>query len=168
LQALFLKLGWPQVESIPAQAQSVRTKTERRGMGRLVEPDLAAAGQLDGCPDPPRRFFNFGAADSFIAQGLDSGLQVVAHQIQHRAQQGVPGVYLQEVSRVDREFRGRQRKDQPASTHIHGAELQHIAEEGAVGFGIFAVEKNVGAVNHRTKDDYAVPRATDAALLKSS
>jgi hypothetical protein len=40
-----------------------------------------------------------------------------------------------------------QSKDQPSATDIDEIEAEHIFEEGAIGFGIFAVDNYVCSVN---------------------
>jgi hypothetical protein len=47
-------------------------------------------------------------------------------------------------------FRRGQFKDEPAMAGIHGAKLQHVAEECPIRFRIAAIEKNVSACDHGT------------------
>src|SRR6185312_7989769 len=42
-------------------------------------------------------------------------------------------------------FRGRQGKYEPATARVHGGKIEKIAEEGAVGFGVVAIEEDMGA-----------------------
>ena len=51
-------------------------------------------------------------------------------------------------SGVNSEFGGRKRKNQPAFPCIHPRKAEDVAEEDAIGFPIFAIEKNVSTANH--------------------
>src|SRR5574341_1074333 len=53
----------------------------------LVESDFSAARQFEGSPDAPGLLFYFGANDFLFSESFDGRRQVVAHEIEHRAQQ---------------------------------------------------------------------------------
>src|SRR5271157_233283 len=50
--------------------------------------------------------------------------------------------------RVNRNFRGRQREDQPTLTNIDRAKPQDVAKKSSICIRILAVDKKVGTVNH--------------------
>src|SRR5260221_1572720 len=52
------------------------------------------------------------------------------------------------VGRMHRQFSWRHGKDQPVVAQIYRPQLQHIAKEGAVGFGVFTVNQKMGTTNH--------------------
>src|SRR6202044_1812681 len=70
----------------------------------------------------------------------DERVNVVAHQIK------LVDVIL--LGGVHRHFCGWQREDQPAVTGVGVAVLQNVAEEGAVGVGVLAVEDDVSSMDH--------------------
>ena len=74
----------------------------------------------------------------FAASALTVVAQVVAHQIDVGAEQVVAGMLLREftVGRVEGRLRRRHREDQPAVADVDGAEVEHVAEERAVGFRV--------------------------------
>ena len=119
-------------------------------MLRLVEADGAAAGQRNGRHHSPVRRLDFGAFYVLRFQRGDGGSKVVAHQVQNRAQQFVPGMAIGElaVERMDAGLRRRHCKDEPPVADINRAEAEHVAEEGAVSFGILAEKKEVRPGNH--------------------
>jgi hypothetical protein len=49
---------------------------------------------------------------------------------------------------MHREFRGRQGEYQPATTRIHRVKLEDVGKERSIRIRIFAVEQDMGAVNH--------------------
>lgn len=61
--------------------------------------------------------------------------QIVAHLVEDAPINGVAGVVLRESAWVDAHLGGRQRENQPASLQFDEAELEHVAEEGAIGPG---------------------------------
>src|SRR5438094_5178383 len=98
----------------------------------------------------------------FIPQGASStGEQVTflpckdlmsaakSSHVEHRAKQVTPSMKLStdSVRGMDAGFRGRQRKDQPTFTGIHGTKSENVAKECAIGFRLVAVEEHVRASN---------------------
>jgi hypothetical protein len=61
---------------------------------------------------------------------------------------GVVGLQTILFKTMKRGFGGRQGEDQPAVAGVHGGELERVAEEGSVAFGIGGVEDDVDAVDH--------------------
>src|SRR5262249_39181204 len=123
----------------------------RRRMPRLIEPDLAAAGQAEGRLDPPGCFFDRGVTHLGGFQLLEIGTQIVTHQVEHRAEQfalGVNDLVIIVVGGMKRGFGRRKFEDQPAAAGIDGREAEHVAKECAIGFGIIAVEKDMRADKH--------------------
>jgi hypothetical protein len=125
-------------------------RVERRQVGWLVKTDLAPARKLDRRLDSPFGRFYFGAAHILGFQRFDHPIQIIAHEVQDRAKQLMLCVSLHEIihGRMKREFRRRQRENQPSVACIDGAKAQDIAEEGSICFGIFAVHQDVCAGNH--------------------
>lgn len=79
-------------------------------------------------------------------------MEVVAHQIQDSAKKLVRGVALDEVvtRRMDSDLGGRQGEYEPSPTGIDTLKTEDVAEELAIGRGIFAVEEEVSPVDHRS------------------
>jgi hypothetical protein len=50
---------------------------------------------------------------------------------------------------VKRCLGGRQGENQPAAARVHGFESQNIPEKRAIRVGVFAVEHDMGAEDHR-------------------
>jgi hypothetical protein len=51
------------------------------------------------------------------------------------------------IGRVNPGFGRRQGKDEPAPTGVYRGKIKNVAEEGAVGFRVVAVEQDMGAGN---------------------
>ena len=66
---------------------------------------------------------------------------------------------------MHRHFRRRQREDQPAVAGIDVREFENVAQEGAIGIGILAVNDDVCTVDHDHRDYY---RRTITAMETSS
>jgi hypothetical protein len=107
----------------------------------LIETDLASAGQLDLCDGTPSLFVNCGARDLLARERGYLGFEIVAHEVKF-----VGTVFIR---RVDCSFCGRQGEDQPAVASIYGLESEDVAEECAVGVGVFAMEDDVSARDHK-------------------
>ena len=119
-------------------------------MGRLIQANRAATRQGDRSLDAPWGSIHLGATNILRFKRLDQGLEVVAHQVQHRAEQIMAGMALRKlaVQRVYAGFGRWHRENHPAFAHLYIAESEDVAEEGAVGFGIFAVEQKMSADDH--------------------
>ena len=52
------------------------------------------------------------------------------------------------IQGMDSGFGGRHGEDEPSFADIERAETEHVPEEGAIGFGIIAVQQKMGAGNH--------------------
>src|SRR5262249_52274230 len=124
-------------------------------MFRLVEADFAAAGENDARVNSPLFFCNVRANHVLSFARGDGGLQVVTSQVEDRAKEMTASVELTTViarfSGMNTGFGGRQAEDQPATTGVHGAEVEDVAKEGAVLFGMIAVEEDVGTDDHKHK-----------------
>src|SRR5262245_47399819 len=104
-------------------------QVERRWMRRLIQTELAAAGQLDRRPDAPPFSRDFGAADLLRLERLDESLKVVAHQVQMCAEHLVAGVLALTVAlvcRMHRQLRGRHAEDQPSVPDIDVLEAEDV------------------------------------------
>jgi len=139
----------------------IRTEAERSFVFWLVEANFAAAGQLDGCFDSPPLFADLGALDVLTCESLDFRAQVFAHQIENGAKQSPAAMSLSRlaIGGMKRSLGRGQRKNQPASSDVHGGEFQDVTEERAIRFWVFAVHKNVRAVNHeRSSSEDKIPQ----------
>src|SRR5258708_22846635 len=65
---------------------------------------------------------------------------VVAHKVEL--------VYVVLVRRMDGHLRGGQAEDEPAVSHVHAGELEHVAQEGPVGIRLSAVDDRVCSDDH--------------------
>jgi len=119
-------------------------------MRRLVQPDVAAAGERNRGRDSPIRRLHLGAVHILRLQRRDETIEIVAHQIQDSTQQFMAGMTLRELSirRVNRRFCGRHAENQPASADIDRRESKNIAKEGPIRLGISAVDQEMSADNH--------------------
>lgn len=59
------------------------------------------------------------------------------------------GVLLRESAGVDAHLGGWQGEDQPATLQLDELELEHVAEESAIGFGLLAIQEKMNAIEHR-------------------
>jgi hypothetical protein len=119
-------------------------------MRRLVEANLAPTRHSESSFPPPRLLSHLSALDLPGFQGPHGCIQVVAHQVENRAEELVFGMAPQMAFFFGMQgcFSGRQRKDQPSPTGIHCAKSENVAEEDAICFGICAVQQEVSAGNH--------------------
>jgi hypothetical protein len=116
-------------------------------MGRLINSDFRAAGQLDRCFDSPSFLFAHRTLYALSLQRLYERSQVVAHEVEVRSRQLAFAVKLTSlaVGGVNRGFGGWQGKEQPTSAGVDRAKVQNIPKESAVGLRIFTVEEDVSA-----------------------
>ena len=112
----------------------------RSRMARLVHPELPAAGKRQTRQESPALVRDRLALDAPSPQLGDERIDVVGHEVEL-----VPVV---RVCGMDRELRGGQAEDKPAVADIDAWEPQHVAQEGAIRFGIGAVDDGVGAADH--------------------
>ena len=119
-------------------------------MRRLIQPNFASAGKSDVRQSPPRCLLHIGATDILLVERGDHRIKVVAHQIKYSAEQIVTSVLLREVTvhRVNGGFRGRNSENHPSVAYIYKGKPQDVAEERAIGFGILAVEQEMGTDDH--------------------
>src|SRR6185436_16837409 len=142
--------GEPLPDRTGRSSASARAEVESRRVGRLVETDLAAAGQHEGGLDPPGRLGNLAVADTLGCQRFEVGAQVVAHEVEDGSQELSLSMKLSTgfVGGMDGDLGGRERKDQPASTDVDETKSQDVAQEHPVGVRILAVEEDVSAHDH--------------------
>lgn len=112
----------------------------RSRVARLVHPELPAAGKRQTRQESPALVRDRLALDAPSPQLGDERIDVVGHEVEL-----VPVV---RVRGMDRELRGGQAEDKPAVADIDAWEPQHVAQEGAIRFGIGAVDDGVGAADH--------------------
>ena len=116
-------------------------------MGRLINSDFRAAGQLDRGFDSPSFLFGRRTLYAFSLQRLHERSQIVAHEVEVHSRKLAPAVKLNSlaVGWVNRGFGGWQGKEQPTSAGVDRAKVQNITKESAVGLWIFTVEEDVSA-----------------------
>lgn len=119
-------------------------------MKRLVKSDVSAAGQRNGSGLAPVRGLDLGALSASGLEGSDFGVKIVAHQVQHSAEQLVAGVLLAEISirGMDGGFCRRQAEDQPSCTDVQRTKSKNVAKEGSVGLGMGTVKKKMCTTKH--------------------
>jgi len=121
-------------------------------VGGLVEADFAAAWDFECSFPSPRCFGNFSTLNFFRFKRAHGCVQVVAHEVNDRAQKAVIGVALQVTLAfffgMQGSFSGRQREDEPSVTGIDCAKIEDVAEENAICVGVCAVEQYVSTGNH--------------------
>ncbi len=111
-------------------------------MPGLVETEFCASGKSDGCDGTEASFRDRSAEfDAVALEVCDGGLDFVAHQVHL--------VVASLLRRMNAEFGGRERKDEPAMAGIDRRKFENVAKEGADFFGVVAVDQGVGAGDHR-------------------
>ena len=106
-------------------------------MEGLVDADLAAAGERDGDEAPPGFVVDLGDVDAAVLHGGGEGVDVVAEEVDLVEVVGLGG--------VDGDLGGGQAEDEPSGADVDAREVEGVAEEGAVGVGVAAVEDDVGS-----------------------
>jgi hypothetical protein len=109
-------------------------------VSRLIDSDLTAARERYVSEHTPTQTKDRTAIDTAGPHCGDEGRHVVAHQIK------LVNVVL--VGWMNRDFGGRQSKDQPAPASVDVSQPQHIAKKGAVSIRVFAVNDRMGANDH--------------------
>jgi len=124
-------------------------------MGRLINSDSSATGQLDGCFDSPSFLLRRRTLYAFSLQRFYERGQVVAHEVEVRSRQPASAVKLTSlaVGRVDRGLGRWQRKEQPTSAGVDSAKIENITKESTVGLRVVAVEEDVSASDSGNHDD---------------
>src|SRR6266404_3856293 len=108
-------------------------------MLRLIKPDLASTGKPHLRNRSPSRFLHLRARNALVRERSHLGFQAVANKIK----------FVETLlGRVERDFRWRQREDQPTMPRIHGFEPEDVAEKCAVRLRVFTVDNHVSARNH--------------------
>ena len=115
----------------------------RRGLRprvpRLVDAELSAAGERDLAEESPPAVQDLAAGNPALLHLPGKLLDVGAHQEE---------LVLVVLPRMHRHLRRRQPENQPAFSDVDVRKLQHVAEEGPIGFGLLAVDDGVRAVQH--------------------
>jgi hypothetical protein len=119
-------------------------------MGWLIQPDLAATGQLERGFNSPRFFLNFRASYVFGLQQSDLRMHVFAQEIKDSPEQVMSSMQQLAATAwvcdgMQRAFRRGQGKYQPALASIYGAKSKNVAKECPIRFRILAVEQHVSA-----------------------
>jgi len=110
-------------------------------MFRLIEAHLATAGEPDLGDRTPSCFLHRRTLDALLAERRDLALQIVTHEIQF-----VPLTFF---GWMNRNFRRRQRENQPSVASVYGRKSQDLAEKGAISCRILAVKDYMGAKDHQ-------------------
>ena len=132
-----------------AWSGSTLSGVDRGRMRRLVKANFPVAGQLDRRFDSPVFLFDRRAVHAFSLQRCHERRQVVAHQVEDRAQKLPSAVELTSVAvgRVNPSFCRRQGKNEPTTASIYGAEAKSVTKECSICLRVVAVEENVSADN---------------------
>src|SRR5262245_48671070 len=109
-------------------------------MVSLVHPDLPATGKCDVNKPSPRLLVDCGARYLLLLHRRHKCNDIVADQIEL--------VLPVRFSGMERNLRGWQTKDQPATANINVRKLQDIAEERAIGIRIGGIDDGVCADDH--------------------
>src|SRR5215468_1172801 len=126
--------------SRPLEARcSRRSRRFRALVPRLVNVELAAAGQRDFREHAPALILYRSAVDRALLHLGEEGVDVVAHE-----KERVAGA----LRFVHRDFGRRQAEDYVAAV-IDARQLEHVAEESEVGLGFLAADDAMRADEHR-------------------
>jgi len=106
----------------------------------LIDSELTAAWKGYVSEHTPTQTKDRTAIDTAGPHCGDEGRHVVAHQIK------LVNVVL--VGWMNRDFGGRQSKNQPAFASVDVSQPQHIAKKGAISIRVFAVNDRMGAYDH--------------------
>src|SRR5262245_40436979 len=106
----------------------------------LVHPDLPSAGKCDLHKPSPRLLVDCRARYLLLLHRRHKRSDVVADQVEL--------VLPVRFSGVERNLRGWQTKDQPATANIDVREFQDVAEERAIGIRIGGIDDGVCADDH--------------------
>jgi hypothetical protein len=106
----------------------------------LIKADLASTRKPNPRHGAPSLLFNCGTLNAFRREASHFGLQIVAHEIKF--------VNTVLIGRMERRLCTGQGEEQPAMTRVHGFEREHIAKEGPIRLGIFAIDNDVSSKNH--------------------
>jgi hypothetical protein len=109
-------------------------------MLRLVQANLAATGKRNAGDGSPPLLLDGGTRYAPFRQALHFGRKVFAHEVELMA--------AVVFGRVKRRFGWGQSEDQPSVAGVDRCESEHVAEEGAVGLCILAVDDDMCARNH--------------------
>jgi len=102
---------------------------------RLIKADLPASGKRDLGDQAPPRLLQGGAGDAPLRQRGNLGLEIITHEVQL--------VTTILIGRMKSGLTRRQSEDQPTIRGIDRLESNHVAEEGAIGLGVFAIDDDV-------------------------
>src|SRR5262249_15325990 len=120
-----------------------RIEIDRGRMSWLVQADFPATGKSECGEEAPTLVRDPAANGAFGVQRARHRLDVVAHQVDLMT--AVLG------GRVHRDLGRRQREDEPALSGIDVGESEDVAQEGAIRFGILAVDDRMCATDHRDR-----------------
>ena len=84
-----------------------------------------------------------GEIHAFALQLRDSGLQVVAHEVER-----MPAILRIGTGGMNAKLGGRQREDEPTMSGIHGRKSEDVAKEGTIRFRVPAIDDSVHSVDH--------------------
>jgi len=106
----------------------------------LVKPDLSSARKPDPGERAPPCLFHVRAPDALGFECPYLGLQIVTHE-----EELVLGLF---IGGVNGRLCRRKREDQSTVASVHGRKPEDLAEKGAVGRRIGAVDDHVGTKDH--------------------
>src|SRR5215510_2094335 len=106
----------------------------------LVHPDLPSTGKCNVNKPSPRLLVDCGAWYLLLLHRRDKRNDVVADQVEL--------VLAVRFSGMERNLRGWQTKDQPATANIYVRKLQNVSEKRAIGIRIGRIDDRVCADDH--------------------
>lgn len=109
-------------------------------MQRLIDADLAPAGERHPREEPPALGDDREALDSALLHRADEGGDILDHEVQL--------LDIVAASGMHRDLRGRQSEDQPTVAGVDVGKAEDVLEERAVFRRVGAVEDGVGADDH--------------------
>jgi hypothetical protein len=115
-------------------------------MFRLIQSNFAAARKPDGGDYTPPLLVNFRAHNFLSLEPFDGCRQIVAHEVELRVEKFIPARFC--IGRMHGELGWRQCEYQPSVAGIHRTEREDVGKERSIRIRVFAVEENVGAVDH--------------------
>ena len=106
-------------------------------MLRLVETYFAPARESDVGDRSPPRLLHVRTVNSLLAEFGYFRLQIVAHEIEL--------VPIRLLGWMNRDLRGRQGKNQPSVTGVHGWKSEHLSKKSAIRIRVLTEDHNMRA-----------------------
>ena len=109
-------------------------------MPRLIDAERPTARQRKLREQTPALVLHRATGDLALLHLRNERLDIVAHEIEL--------VHVVLVGRMHRNLRRRQSEDEPSVAHIDVRQLEHVAQESAVGIRVRAVDNRMRSDDH--------------------